>query len=337
MIQGGCTRLAIYRRLLGAQVRGQASYRASFVLDLVGQRGRADHRRDRRSLAVFRVTRTLGGFTVRRGAGDVRPLGHRVRAGRPRGRQHREDPRVRAARACSTRCWSARCRCSGSCWRWTSRTRRMTRIAARYRGARRRVRPRRRRLDPGPGRGRWCWHRCRGAVFFASVFVGDGHGRVLVDRLGRVRQRLHVRRSRLHLVPDHCLQWTVPAAVRVLARASPSSPTTRRWRCSAGPTRSGCRAGSPGPARWCRGRGGAGGRPGMAVRRAALPEHRVMTGASVIEARGLRKEFTVTTQGGPAAPRPPHGRRGRRRRPASSSGARCSATSARTAPASRPP
>ena len=30
-------RLAIYRRLIGAQVRGQASYRASFLLDLGGQ------------------------------------------------------------------------------------------------------------------------------------------------------------------------------------------------------------------------------------------------------------------------------------------------------------
>ena len=56
-------RLAIYRRLIGAQVRGQASYRASFLLDLGGQLV-APVIDVLAILAVFRVARTLGGFTA---------------------------------------------------------------------------------------------------------------------------------------------------------------------------------------------------------------------------------------------------------------------------------
>jgi ABC-2 type transport system permease protein len=56
-------RLAIYRRLIGAQVRGQASYRASFIIDLVGQLV-APAIDVLAILAVFRVARTLGGFTA---------------------------------------------------------------------------------------------------------------------------------------------------------------------------------------------------------------------------------------------------------------------------------
>jgi ABC-2 type transport system permease protein len=55
-------RLAIYRRLLGAQVRGQTAYRASFIIDMVGQ-SIAPIIDLVAILAVFRVTRTLGGFT----------------------------------------------------------------------------------------------------------------------------------------------------------------------------------------------------------------------------------------------------------------------------------
>jgi ABC-2 type transport system permease protein len=56
-------RLAIYRRLLGAQVRSQTAYRASFVLDLLGQMA-APIIDLVAILALFRVTRTLGGFTA---------------------------------------------------------------------------------------------------------------------------------------------------------------------------------------------------------------------------------------------------------------------------------
>jgi ABC-2 type transport system permease protein len=56
-------RLAIYWRLLGAQVRSQTSYRASFVLDLLGQMV-APIIDLFAILAMFRVTRTLSGFTA---------------------------------------------------------------------------------------------------------------------------------------------------------------------------------------------------------------------------------------------------------------------------------
>jgi ABC-2 type transport system permease protein len=55
-------RLAIYRRLLGAQVRSQTAYRSSFVLDLLGQ-AIAPMIDLVTVLGVFRVTRTVGGFT----------------------------------------------------------------------------------------------------------------------------------------------------------------------------------------------------------------------------------------------------------------------------------
>ena len=56
-------RLAIYRRLLGAQVRSQTAYRASFLIDLAGQTA-APLIDLVAILAMFRVTRTLGGFTA---------------------------------------------------------------------------------------------------------------------------------------------------------------------------------------------------------------------------------------------------------------------------------
>ena len=57
------SRLAVYRHLIRAQVRAQATYRASFILDVAGNAlipvidvvG---------VLALFRVTRSLGGFTA---------------------------------------------------------------------------------------------------------------------------------------------------------------------------------------------------------------------------------------------------------------------------------
>lgn len=55
--------LRTYRRLLGAQARGQASYRTSFVIDLAGNALVVGA--DLLALLVlFRVTPALGGFTV---------------------------------------------------------------------------------------------------------------------------------------------------------------------------------------------------------------------------------------------------------------------------------
>src|SRR5215204_6232034 len=55
------TRAGIYRHLLVAQVRGHISYRASFVMDLIAN-GIIPVIDIISVLAVFRVTRTLGGF-----------------------------------------------------------------------------------------------------------------------------------------------------------------------------------------------------------------------------------------------------------------------------------
>jgi viologen exporter family transport system permease protein len=55
------TRAALYRRLLASQVRGQASYRLSFALDLVAN-GIVPAIELLSILAIFHVTRTLGGF-----------------------------------------------------------------------------------------------------------------------------------------------------------------------------------------------------------------------------------------------------------------------------------
>ena len=56
-------RLAIYRRLVGAQVRGHVAYRASFALDLVGN-ALMPVIEVTVIVAMFRVTRTLGDFTA---------------------------------------------------------------------------------------------------------------------------------------------------------------------------------------------------------------------------------------------------------------------------------
>jgi ABC-2 type transport system permease protein len=53
--------VALYRRLLASQVRGQASYRLSFGLDLVAN-GIVPAIELLSVLAIFHVTRTLGGF-----------------------------------------------------------------------------------------------------------------------------------------------------------------------------------------------------------------------------------------------------------------------------------
>lgn len=52
---------AIYRRLIGAQVRGHASYRTSFLLDLVAN-GAIPIIDIVAIFAMFQVTRTIGGF-----------------------------------------------------------------------------------------------------------------------------------------------------------------------------------------------------------------------------------------------------------------------------------
>ena len=56
-------RLRIYRRLLSAQVRGHTAYRASFALDLTANALHPGHRH-LAVLAMFQVTRTLGGFSA---------------------------------------------------------------------------------------------------------------------------------------------------------------------------------------------------------------------------------------------------------------------------------
>ncbi len=56
-----------------------------------------------------------------------------------------------------------------------------------------------------------------GAVFFGGDLRGQRDRRLLVDRLRRDRQRLHLRRPGLHLVPDDRLRRAVPPAVRVRA------------------------------------------------------------------------------------------------------------------------
>jgi ABC-2 type transport system permease protein len=61
VVPGG--RLLIYRRLLGAQLRSQVSYRASFAMDLVTQ-AMAPAIDLLAIVGVFQVTRTLGGFTA---------------------------------------------------------------------------------------------------------------------------------------------------------------------------------------------------------------------------------------------------------------------------------
>lgn len=53
----------VYRRVLGAQIRGQASYRASFALD-VSLNGLIPLLDLLSILALFRVARSLGGFTA---------------------------------------------------------------------------------------------------------------------------------------------------------------------------------------------------------------------------------------------------------------------------------
>jgi ABC-2 type transport system permease protein len=55
--------LAVYARLLVAQVRGHASYRSSFLLDLLGN-ALVPMIDLAALLAMFRVTRTLGGFSA---------------------------------------------------------------------------------------------------------------------------------------------------------------------------------------------------------------------------------------------------------------------------------
>ncbi|HEX6871617.1 MAG TPA: ABC-2 family transporter protein [Micromonosporaceae bacterium] len=56
-------RLAVYRRLYAAQIRGQSSYRTSFLLDLASN-ALIPLIDVLVILATFRVTRTIGGFTM---------------------------------------------------------------------------------------------------------------------------------------------------------------------------------------------------------------------------------------------------------------------------------
>ncbi|MFI7437523.1 ABC transporter permease [Micromonospora haikouensis] len=63
-LRPGAGRLRAYGALLGAQARSQAAYRASFVVDLVGNVG-ATVFDVVTVLVIFGVTRELGGFTLR--------------------------------------------------------------------------------------------------------------------------------------------------------------------------------------------------------------------------------------------------------------------------------
>ena len=93
VIQGGSSRLATYRHLLGAQLRGQASYRTSFCSTWPATRW------SRRSTcwSCWRCSGSPGRWAAspRRGAAHVRVVVHLVRAGRPAGRQHRADAALR--------------------------------------------------------------------------------------------------------------------------------------------------------------------------------------------------------------------------------------------------
>ena len=199
------------------------------------------------------------------------------------------------------------------------------------------ARPGRRRLDAGPG---GCWsssRRSAGAVFFGAIFVAQRHRGVLVDRVRRVRQRVHLRRAGLHrrTRSPSTADW-FRARLRVRPGVRVSSPTTRRWRCWAAPTRSACRPGSG----WCsplvalrrgRRRPRWSGGPASGTTGARGHDRRRDRGARAAQGlhrHGSRPAGCAATQA--------HGGRGRRRGPARSSAARCSATSARTAPASPP-
>ena len=151
-----------------------------------------------------------------------------------------------------------------------------------------------------------------GAVFFSAALRGDRHGGVLVDRVGRARQRAHLRRPRLHRVPDHRLQRLFRRALRVRARlrlrgllpgagaARPARPAGRARRARLWLAR--CRGGRRRPG------GGSSGAPASGT-----------TGARGHDASsrraGCARSSRVRVKAGWLRRRDAHRRRGRRRRP----------------------
>ena len=182
---------------------------------------------------------------------------------------------------------------------------------------RRRAGAGRHRLDAGPG-GAGGGRPARPVRCSSRpIFVVSASRGVLVGRVGRDRQRVHLRRAGLHLVPDHGLRRLVPAPSSRTAWASrfvayyPALALLGRADPLGLPAWAGCVA--PLVALVA---------AGASPRSSGAPASGT-TGARGHDASsrrtGLRKEFTVRVQGRPAAPREAHGGRGRRGGPARSS------------------
>ncbi len=205
---------------------------------------------------------------------DVDDRGRRVRDRGPGRRQRGPAQRAAPARAARHACWSGRSGCSARFWRPTSSC---AGSAGWCRAWSRSASPSASRTSGGRSRRSCC---CvvtpvAGAVFFGVRLRHRRLGRLLVDRFQRVLERLHVRRARLHVVPDHGVRLDLPAPVRVRARLRVRLLLPDARDPAAGPTRSACRDGSGGRRRWsrrCRRRRGV----GLADRRPPLSEHGVM-------------------------------------------------------------
>ena len=186
------------------------------------------------------------------GAGRQLPHRVRVRARRPAGGQHRADQDVRPHRAASTPSWSARSARCRSCCSWTCRSRKMSRGLFGLGVLRRRAGPGRHRTGRRPG-SRWpCvaplgGDRCSSAPSSWAPPRSRSGGPSPARSATRSRTAGGTsRRTRSMSTVDGS------GTSSRTASASRSSPTTRRWRCSAAPTRSACRAGWAGRARWSR-------------------------------------------------------------------------------------
>ena len=200
---------------------------------------------------MFRVTRELGGFTLREALVMV-GLSSSARSRWPIcGRQHRAAAGLRAHRPVRRGAGPAARRAAPAAADGPAAAQglpggrsgwRVLVVALRLGGDR---------LDPGAGGAGGRGPAGRRGLLRVDL-RGHRHRGVLVGRVRRAGQRVHLRRAGLHLVPDHRLRRLVPGASSRTAWGSPSSATSRRWRCSAAPTRSACRPGPAGPRRWSR-------------------------------------------------------------------------------------